>query len=276
MNGKQPARTIMTRPLIKISLAACLLAFTVLLTGCSTTDEKDESENWSAKELYTRAKTELKAGDYELAIQYLETLESRFPFGKYAPQAQLETAYAYYRYEEYDNSIAAAQRFIKLHPTHEHVDYAYYLRGLASFHKKDTALDIIEPQDPSQRDPRTARETFGYFAELVKKFPNSKYVPDAVKRMKYQRNTLAKHELHVAKFYMKRGAFVAAANRAKYVLQNYPQTPVVPEALALMTEAYKSLEMNDLSGDTARVLQGNFPDHKPGSSGNEDATNETD
>lgn len=217
----------------------------------------------SAQKLYEEASRELKNGDYELAIEYFETLESRFPFGKYAPQAQLETAYAYYKFDEYDNAIASADRFIKLHPTHENVDYAYYLRGLASFHKKDTALDTIAPQDPSLRDPSSARESFTYFAELVKKFPNSKYAPDAIQRMRFQRNTLAQHELHVAAFYMNRGAYVAAANRAKYVIQNYPQTPVIPEALNLLGSAYKELNMEDLAADTQRVLQQSYPDYHP-------------
>lgn len=242
-------------------ISLCLL---LLLPACATTEEKDPKDSWAAEKLYEEASRELKNGDYELAIEYFESLESRFPFGKYAPQAQLETAYAYYKYDEYDNAIASADRFIKLHPTHENVDYAYYLRGLASFHKKDTALDAIAPQDPSLRDPSSTRESFNYFAELVKKFPNSKYTPDAIRRMRFQRNTLAQHELHVADFYMKRGAFVAAANRAKYVIQNYPQTPSVPDALTLLTSAYKELSMDDLANDTQRVLEQSYPDYKPG------------
>ena len=224
-----------------IAMPHLVLAF-VLLTGCAATDEKDDKSEMTAKELYAEAKRELKAGDFDLAIEYFETLESRFPFGKYAPQAQLETAYAYYKFEEYDNAIAAADRFIKLHPTHEKVDYAYYLRGLASFHKKDTPLNAIAPQDPSMRDPGSARESFNYFAALVKKFPKSKYTPDAIKRMQFQRNTLARHELHVANFYMKRNAYVAAINRAKYVVENYPQTPAIPDALLILSRAYKELK----------------------------------
>ncbi|MEJ2180673.1 MAG: outer membrane protein assembly factor BamD [Gammaproteobacteria bacterium] len=192
----------------------------------------------------------------------METIEARYPFVKLAEQAQLETAYAYYKFQEYDSAIAAGDRFIKLHPSHPDVDYAYYIRGLAAYHKNDTPFDAISPQDPSERDPSSTRNSFNYFAELVRKFPDSKYVPDAVERMKYQRNTLAKHEVRIARYYMKRKAFVAAANRAKYVVENYPKTPAIPEALAVLTKAYTELDMHDLAGDTQQVLKINFPDYK--------------
>lgn len=232
--------------------------------GCAGTgpDDEDNYANWPAEKLYKEAQREMKAGDYQTAIEYLESLESRFPFGKLADQAQLDTAYAYYKFKEYDSAIAAADRFIKLHPSHPNVDYAYYLRGLAAFHKKDTPFDAIAPQDPSERDPSSARDSFKYFAELVKKFPQSKYVADAIERMKFQRNTLAKHELNIAAYYMKRGAYVAAVNRAKYVVENYPQTPAVPEALMLLTEAYSQLKMTELANDTQKVLKHNYPDFK--------------
>lgn len=232
----------------------------LFLSGCSGTGKADPTAEWTAQQFYKNAKKELKSGDYELAIEYFETLESRFPFGTYAEQAQLETGYAYFKYDEYDSAIAAADRFIKLHPTHPNVDYAYYLRGLASFHKKDAPMDAIAPQDPALRDPSSARESFNYFAELVKRFPNSRYTPDAIKRMKYQRNTLAEHEIHVANYYMRRGAYVAVVNRAKYVVENYPQTPSVARALELLSLAYDKLDMHDLAADAKRVLLLNYPD----------------
>ncbi|WP_455209946.1 outer membrane protein assembly factor BamD [Kaarinaea lacus] len=233
----------------------------VILGGCAGSGkEADPTAEWTAQQFYKNAKKELKSGDYELAIEYFETLESRFPFGSYAEQAQLETGYAYYKYSEYDSAIAAADRFIKLHPTHPNVDYAYYLRGLASFHKKDAPLDAIAPQDPALRDPSSARESFNYFAELVKRFPNSRYTPDAIKRMKYQRNTLAEHEINVANYYLKRGAYVAVVNRSKYVVENYPQTPSVARALELLSLAYTKLDMHDLAADAKRVLLINYPD----------------
>jgi outer membrane protein assembly factor BamD len=250
--------------LLKKSTFIFLLLLTVTLLGCSGTGPEDEDNhaNWPAEKLYKEAQREIKAGDYQTAIEYLESLESRFPFGKLADQAQLDTAYAYYKFNEYDSAIAAADRFIKLHPSHPNVDYAYYLRGLAAFHKKDTPFDAIAPQDPADRDPSSARNSFKYFAELVKKFPKSKYTPDAIERMKFQRNTLAKHELKIASYYMKRGAYVAAVNRAKYVVENYPQTPAVPDALMLLTKAYSELKMQDLANDTNRVLNHNYPDYK--------------
>lgn len=246
-------------------VGVALLTMLMLLGGCATTGDEEGFKSWPAKKLYKEAKNEMDAGDYELAIEYLETLEARYPFGELAEQAQLETAYAYYKFEEYDSAIAAADRFIKLHPRHPKVDYAYYLRGLAAYHKNDTPYDIIAKQDPSERDPGSTRDSFNYFAELVKKFPKSKYVPDAIKRMKYQRNLLAKHEIHIAHYYMKRGAYVAAANRAKYVVENYSQTPAVAEALTLLSEAYKNLKMDDLASDTKRVLKENYPDFKKNS-----------
>ncbi|MFV2057972.1 MAG: outer membrane protein assembly factor BamD, partial [Thiohalomonadales bacterium] len=211
-----------------INYPSLILIISVLLStlaGCAGTigDDVPESKTWPVDKLYAEAKRELKAGDYQLAIEYFETLQARFPFGRYALQAQLEAAYAYYLYEEYDSTIAAADRFIRLHPKHPKADYAYYLRGLAAFHKNDSALDTLAQQDPSARDPSSARESFNYFAQLVKNFPDSNYVPDAVKRMKFQRNTLARHELRVANYYMQRGAYVAVVNRAKYIITNYPQ-----------------------------------------------------
>lgn len=239
-----------------------LLASALIVSGCASTDDEDDpTADWTAQELYESATKELNSGDYELAIEYYESVEARFPFGQFAEQAQLGTAYAYFKYEEYDSAIATADRFIKLHPTHENVDYAYYLRGLASFHKKDSPMDAILPQDPSMRDPSSARESFNYFAELVKRFPNSKYAPDSIKRMKHQRNTLAKHEINVANYYLKRGAYVAVVNRAKYVVENYPQTPAIPEALDMLNIAYQKLQMQDLAADAKRVLDKNFPDY---------------
>lgn len=264
---RQPAilKAAFTRSLPGMVLLAVLIA--IALGGCATTaEDEDPKQTMSAPQLYKEANRVMKDGDYELAIEYLESLESRFPFGKYAPQAQLETAYAYYKFDEYDNAIAAANRFIKLHPTHKNVDYAYYLRGLASFHKKDTALDAIAPQDPSLRDPSAARESFQYFAELVKKFPESKYAADAIQRMKFQRNTLAQHEVNVAHYYMKHGAYVAVVNRAKYVIENYSQTPAVPDALNLMASAYKKLKMHDLALDAEMILKKNYPDYQAGKS----------
>jgi outer membrane protein assembly factor BamD len=240
-----------TRPSLLLLLLATLLA----TTGCALSPEEgDDISKWGAIKLYKEAKDALDAGDYETAIKDLETLEAKYPFGRYAEQAQLDTAYAYFKFDEPDSAISAADRFIKLHPRHANVDYAYYLRGLASESKKDNPLDTFLPQDSSLRDPSSTRKSYEYFAELVTKFPQSRYRKDAVLRMGHLRNSLAQHEIHVARFYMKRHAYVAAVNRAKYVVSNYPRTPASREALEIMVEGYQQLNMDDLARDAQRVL----------------------
>ncbi len=236
-------------------LAMLLSGLIVGLAGCaSTPDDADDPEKWSVEKLYSEAKQALDANDFELAIEYFETLEAKYPFGRYAEQAQLDTAYAYMKFDEPDTAISSADRFIKLHPRHNNVDYAYYLRGLASSSKKDNPLDVVLPQDSSQRDPSSTKKSYDYFVELIKKFPNSRYIPDAMKRIGHLRNNLAVHEIHVARYYMKRGAFVAAANRAKYVIENYQRTPASRDALGVLVKAYTKLEMDDLAKDAQRVL----------------------
>lgn len=230
------------------------------LAGCGLLPEQiDETKNWSAQRLYAAAKNELSEGNYERAIQLFERLEARYPYGPYAQQAQLEVAYAYYKDNEPASAIAAADRFIKLYPNHPHVDYAYYLKGLVNFIEEQGLLAALGSQDMSERDPKAARESFDAFKELVTRFPDSKYTPDALARMKYLVNALASHEIHVARYYFKRGAYVAAANRGKYVVEHYPQAPAVEEALYLMAMSYDRLDLHDLRDDALRVLRHNFP-----------------
>lgn len=238
-------------------LAAILLA---LLAGCSLLPEQiDETKGWSAAKLYNTAKEEMQDGNYTKAVQLFEKLEARYPYGPYAQQAQLEVAYAYYKDNEPVSAIAACDRFIKLHPNHPYVDYAYYLKGLANFVEDTSLLANLGDQDMSERDPRAAREAFESFKELVTRFPESKYTPDATSRMKYLINALASYEVHVARYYYQRGAYVAAANRTKYVLEHYPQAPALEEALYLMSKSYEGLNLPDLSQDALRVLKQNFP-----------------
>ena len=240
-------------------ILAVLLALS-LLGACSLLPEQiDETKTWSASKLYAKAKEQLAEGNYTQSIQYFEKLESRFPYGPYAQQAQLEVAYAYYKDNEPVSAIAACDRFIKLHPNHANVDYAYYLKGLANFNEDTSLLAVLGDQDMSERDPQAAREAFQSFKELTTLFPDSKYTPDAVARMKYLVNALAYHEVHVARYYYKRGAYVAAANRAKYVLEHYQQAPATEESLAIMARSYDKLAMNDLRDDALRVLKQNFP-----------------
>ncbi len=241
-------------------MALLLLAWAI--GGCSLLPDKvDETADWSAQKLYSEAHAAVGEGDYEKAIKYFESLESRYPFGKYAQQAQLELAYSYYKTDEPDSAIAAADRFIKMYPQHPHVDYAYYLKGLANFNRGGGIVERYLPQDASQRDPGSALQSFQDFSELVKRFPGSKYAKDSTQRMLYLRNNLAEHEVHVADYYMRRGAYLAAANRARYVIENYDRTPAVPEALVIMAKAYKVLKLDDLSRDALRVLKLNYPDH---------------
>ncbi len=238
-------------------LAGLLLA-ALILSGCATT--LDDTSKWSAELLYSEAKAALEAGDYESAIKHFETLEAKYPFGEYAEQARLDTAYAYYQFEEQDAAIAAADRFIKLHPRHPNVDYAYYLRGLASASKKNNPLDFLVKVDPSLLDPSSARQSFNYFNQLVQRFPDSRYVEDAVRHMHMLRVHLAEHDIHVARYYLKRQAYVAAANRATFVLETYPQSPVTPTALDILIAAYESLNLQDLASDARRVKELNFPE----------------
>ncbi|MES1999553.1 MAG: outer membrane protein assembly factor BamD [Pseudomonadota bacterium] len=240
-----------------------LVLLVVLLSGCSSlSGSVDETKDWSAQKLYSEAKDQLNTGGYEKAIKYFETLEARYPYGRYAQQAQLEVAYAYYKDNEPVSAIAAADRFIKLHPNHPSVDYAYYLKGLANFTEDQGLLARLGDQDMSERDPKAATESFDAFRELTTRFPDSKYTPDALARMKYLVDALAEHEVHVARYYYKRGAYVAAANRAQYAVTTYPNAPAVEQALAVLVKSYDAMGINDLRDDALRVLQKNFPKSK--------------
>lgn len=244
--------------LISRILATLLL---ISLAGCATLED-EIPDNWSAKRLYDEGRKALQHEDYRTTIEYLEKLETRFPFGAQTQQGQLMTAYAYYKNSDPESAIATADRFIKLNPTHPDVDYAYYIRGLAHFYSRDNFLDNLFQLDTSVRNPDSVRRSFQYFSELVQRFPNSQYAKDAVQRMVYLRETLARYELHVADYYMRREAWLAAANRAKGVLERYPRTPAVSDALALLSEAYYRMGIHDLAADSLLVLEKNQPKHK--------------
>ncbi len=243
------------------SLAALLVVLlTVLSAGCGLLpEETDETIGWSANKLYAEAKTAMGEGAYDKAVKYFEKLEARYPYGRYAQQAQLEVAYAYYKQQEKPQAIAACERFIRLHPNHPNVDYAYYLKGLVNFNEDLGLLGHVSMQDLTERDPKAAAESFEDFKALVNKFPESKYAKDAALRMAYLVNALASHEVHVASYYMRRGAYVAAANRAQTTVKTYPDAPAVEEALFILVKAYDKLGMNDLRDDAERVMRKNFP-----------------
>lgn len=243
-----------------VRLLALLAALAIAASGCSMLSApQDKTRDWSAQRLYRAAKESLQNGDYETAIDYYEKLESRYPFGRLAEQAQLDVAYAYYKADEPASAVAAAERFIKLHPSHPNVDYAYYLKGLANFDQGKNLIDRIVKLDESARDTGAATQAFADFRDLTERFPSSRYAKDARQRMLYLKNMLAAHEIHVARYYVKREAYVAAANRARYVVENYPTTPSVPEALAIMVKAYRLLKLDDLADDALRVLRLNYP-----------------
>jgi len=199
---------------------------------------------------------------WDRAIKLLEKLEARYPYGRFAQQAQLDVAYAYWKSGERASAIAAADRFIKLYPNHANVDYAYYLKGLVNFNENTGILSILDNPDMTERDSKGSRESFEAFKELVNRFPDSKYAEDARGRMRYLVNSLAQYEVHVARYYMKRGAYVAAANRAQFAVQSYPQAPALEEAVFIMVKAYDALGMADLRDAADRVMRKNFPESR--------------
>ena len=239
-------------------LASLVLA---LLGACSGNDDDPEGANSSEYELYQEAQRYLKNKNYDLAVQALQLLESRFPFGQYAEQAQLELIYAQFNNYEHEAAIEAADRFIRLHPQHPNVDYAQYMKGLIAYSTNEGLLDRFLSKDLSKRDVGFARESFAEFAELLARYPDSPYAPDARARMVYLRNLLARSEVNVANYYFRRGAYLAAVNRGRYVVENFPQTPAVADGLAVMVQGYRLLELDDLAQDALAVLVLNYPDH---------------
>ena len=232
-----------------------------LLAGCALLPDKiDETKGWSAQRLYSEARESMTEGNYQTALEYLDKIQARYPFGRYAQQAQLDTIFVQYRDNEPDAAIAAADRFIKANPRHPYVDYAYYMKGLVNFNRTNTLVERLAPTDRAKTDTNTARQSYNDFAELVRKFPDSKYAEDARQRMLYLHNSLAAYEVNVADYYLRRGAYVAAVNRAKYVLETYARTPASAQALGIMTQAYLKMGMPQLAADSLRVLERNYPE----------------
>jgi len=233
------------------------------LSACGLLPERsDENKNVSASKLYADAQEEMAGGHYEAAIKLFERLESNYPFGTYAAQAQMEIAYAHYKAQDQAEALAAVERFIKLHPNHPQVDYMYYLRGLINFNDQIGFLSFIYAQDPTERDPKATREAFAAFKELVDKFPNSKYAPDSIARMNYLINAMAQYEVHVANYYYRRGAYLAALNRAQGAVTQFSESPAREEALFIMIRAYDKLGMFDLRDDTQRIFTMNYPNSR--------------
>jgi len=242
-------------------LILILLSSSFFISSCSTTteDQSDITFNLSAEEIYNEAKGAMKDGNFDSAVEFFEKLEIKFPYGPFAKQAKLEVIYAHFKYNNLESAIIAAERFIKLYPNHPHVDYAYYMRGVCRYDMEVSFFDTWFDQDLTERDPDSAKNAFQYFSQLIKKFPNSNYNEDAKNRMLFLRNSLAQYEIHVANYYFKRRAYIAAVNRSKYVLNNYQNTPSIKEALTIMVKAYKNLNLTKLAEDAQRVLNKNYP-----------------
>jgi len=245
----------------------CRIAIALLVVSgvmaCSWLPEvKEETTGWSAEKLYSEAHGALVSGNYTRAVKLFDTLEGRFPYGRYAQQAILEGAYANFRQGEATPAIAACDRFIRTYPNHQIVDYAYYLKGLINFREDQGIFGYIAEQDLSERDPKMTKEAFAAFREIATRFPDSKYAADSIERMRYLTNALAGYEVHVARYYYNRGAYVAAANRAQATLTNYPKTPANEDALIVLVNSYDKLQMPQLRDDAQRVLKETFPNGK--------------
>ncbi len=238
-----------------------LLVFSLALWGCSSNDELPEMADTGEQQMYEQIQEYLQNSNYSESVRALQLLESRYPFGKYAEQAQLELIYAHYQAYEHEAAVEAADRFIRLHPQNPNVDYAYYMKGLAAYTGTEDIFDRFIPTDHSERDTSHFKEAFGEFAQLVSRYPASPYAADARARMVYLRNLLARHEITVANYYFRRGAYLAATNRGSYVVENFQQTPAVADGLAVMAQGYILLGYNDLARDTIAVLAQNYPDH---------------
>ncbi|HEY9100838.1 outer membrane protein assembly factor BamD [Chitinimonas sp.] len=239
------------------------LAAALLLGACSSLGQKpDEDAKATAEQMYTEAKQELDSGNYTRSVKLFEALQSRYPYGRYAQQADLEIAYANFKDQEPALALAAIDRFLKQHPTHQNVDYALYLRGLVNFIEDRTLFSAIAKQNMAERDPKAAKESFEAFRDLVTRFPDSRYAPDARDRMAFLVVALADHDLLVASYYYKRGAYLAAANRAKTVLESYGHTDRVETALVILAASYDKLGQTELRDDAKRVLTKTYPDSK--------------
>lgn len=237
-----------------------LLFLVVAIAACGR-GRQDRTETLPVDQMYEAARTSLNNGNNDRAIRYLQRLIARFPFGLYTEQAHLDLAFAQYRAKRHDEAVSTVDRFLKTYPTHSKADYAQYLRGIINFYREASFMGRYVDLDPANRDMNSTRQSFTDFARLLRDYPESRYAADGRQRMVYLRNTLARHEIVVAAYYLRRHAYVATINRCKYVLENYQQAPQTGDALALMVEAYEQLGEQQLADDTRRVLELNHPEH---------------
>lgn len=240
--------------------AVPVLALALLAGGCSLFNSDDNKDaNASPNKIYADARDEMNSGNWDKAVPLLEKLEGRAAGTPLAQQAQLEKAYAQYRGNDQASALATIDRFLKQHPASPAVDYALYLKGIVNFNDNLGPLSFVTRQDLSERDQKAAKESFESFRELVTRFPDSKYTPDARARMRYIVNSLAQYEVHVARYYFNRGAYVAAANRAQQAVTDYQDVPAIEEALYIMIKSYEQLGLTQLSADARRVMEKTYP-----------------
>ncbi len=246
--------------LARLALAGLCLA---IVAGCSSTSGKvDPTAGWSAERLYSQARSDMGSGNWSDARKNLEALEARYPFGIYAQQSLIDQAYVNWKDEEPEQAKAAIDRFLQQYPNHPGSDYMLYLKGMITFTPPSAILSNITRQDPSERDPKGLRESYEAFNELIKRYPDSRYTPDARKRVAWLVNTIAENEVHIAQYYYERGAYVAAVNRAQTVVTDFQGAPIVEKALYVMMLSYQKLDMPNLADDAKRVLDKNFPNSK--------------
>ncbi len=259
MNRTSPsAGARCTRWLLRLLLVSSVLG----LGACASSGNTDITAGWSAAKLYSEARDEMNTGAYDTATKYFEKLESRYPYGILAQQALMEVAYGYYKQGDRAQALAACDRFLRIYPNNPDVDYVLYLKGLVNFYSNETLFSKIADQAQYERDQRGAKESFEAFKQLVTRFPHSKYALDARERMRYIVNSLGAYDAHVALFYFRRGAYVAAADRAQETLRDYPDTPATQLALGVLMNSYDRLGLTQLRDDTQRVLRLNYP-HSP-------------
>lgn len=244
---------------VKLSVvSSLLLAACALVTGCASSPD-DKTSSWSPNRIYAEGKDELNSGAYDKAIPLFEKLEGRAAGTALAQQAELEKAYAQYKSGDQAQAQATLDRFIKLHPASPALDYALYLKGIVNFNDNLGPFSFLSRQDLSERDQKAAKESFESFKDLVVRFPASRYTPDARQRMTYIANSLAEYEVHVARFYFSRAAYVAAINRAQVALTDYRDVPALEEALAIVVKSYDALGLVQLRDDAKRVLDKSYP-----------------
>lgn len=245
-------------------LLPALALFASLLAACGGNPEVEIDPDTDARALYERANKSLRSGNYPRAIELLEGLTGRFPFSDYTKQSQIDLIYLYYKSDEPESAIDAADQFMRENPSHPRVDYALYVKGLIYFERNRGPLERVMRVDLSKRPTAELKSSFADFAQLVQRFPDSPYAADAQERMIYVRNRLAEHENHVGRYYLDRGAFVAAAQRAQYAFETYEGAPATRESLEILIEAYRALELDELAADAERVLESSFGDRRRG------------